>query len=87
MEMELHGGDRKSKLHDATLKLSDFDMEKTQSHRLQLIAKLPEGEKQVMGRWGTGALGQKQNPKVLVFCPISPMLQRSNAQVLITVPI
>jgi hypothetical protein len=35
--MELHGGDRKSKFHDGTLKLSDLDINKKQSHRWQRV--------------------------------------------------
>ena len=42
-EMDLHGGDRKSKLHDATLKLDDLGINRTQSSRWQSIAGMPEG--------------------------------------------
>lgn len=36
------GGDRKSKLHDATLNLAELGIEKTQSHRWQQLATVPE---------------------------------------------
>ena len=41
-EMDLHGGDRKSTLHDGRLKLSDMGMNYTQSHRWQLEAFIPD---------------------------------------------
>jgi hypothetical protein len=37
-----HGGDRKSKSHDATLKLSDLGITKSDSSRCQAIAAIPE---------------------------------------------
>lgn len=43
-EMELQGGDRKSKSRDVTLNLSDIGITKMQSSRWQLAAKLPEVE-------------------------------------------
>ncbi len=42
--MDIHGGDRKSRLHDATLKLSDLGIDKFQSHRWQRIASVSEEE-------------------------------------------
>lgn len=36
------GGDRKSKSHDATLKLEDIGVDKHKSSRLQKIASLPD---------------------------------------------
>ena len=59
-EMEMHGGDRKSKLHDATLNLADIGIERTQSHRWQAIASIPEPDFEQHGtfedycleRWG-----------------------------------
>jgi hypothetical protein len=41
-EMGLHGGDRKSKSHDANLKLKDLDIKPDQSSRYQRIASVPE---------------------------------------------
>jgi len=36
------GGDRKSNLHDAILKLSDLEIEPTASHRWQRLFDIPE---------------------------------------------
>ena len=40
--MVKQGGDRKSKLHDETLKLPDLGITKIQSHRWQKLSKMPE---------------------------------------------
>ena len=41
-EMPLHGGDRKSKSQSTTL--NDLGVTKKESHRFQLLAKVPEAE-------------------------------------------
>lgn len=43
-DMKLRGGDRKSNLHDASLKLEDLGIESTQSHRWQRLSLLPDDE-------------------------------------------
>jgi len=56
-ERESRGGDRKSKLHDATLKLDDLGITRVQSHRWQRMAqgrfeKMGNGERPDPGRHG-----------------------------------
>ena len=46
-ELATQGGDRKSNLQPASLKLSDFDMEYTQSSRWQLMASVPRGIREI----------------------------------------
>ena len=43
-ELQLQGGDRKSKLHDATLKLEDLGITRTQSRRWQVEASVSDEE-------------------------------------------
>lgn len=43
-KMALNGGDRKSQLHDARVKLDDLDVKCVQSHRWQRLASLPKSE-------------------------------------------
>ena len=43
-EMPLHGGDRKSSYRLGSLKLTDIGLTQKESHRFQLLAKVPEAE-------------------------------------------
>ena len=43
-EMPLHGGDRKSSFPHGSLKLADMGLTQKESHRFQLLAKVPEAE-------------------------------------------
>ena len=52
------GGDRKSKLQAATLKLDDLGIERTQSHRCQLLASLDDGEVEEYKAEAERALGE-----------------------------